>query len=77
MTTHNPGEDLYKKLKAENDHDLAKAEVTLEGGPGDGKTLQIPNGVMSLNLDIDGVTGGNAAKYLRSGRDTSVFVYYE
>lgn len=78
MTEHDPNIDpldaAYKaeeaRLRAENEQALSKSEITFLGGPADGESMDIPNGV--TELEVESVFG--AVVYIRDPESPELFV---
>jgi len=63
---------VQKKLQAENDALHVEHKVELINGPAKGTVLSIPDGVQTLDVEVDGVK----YQYLRSARSDNTFQIY-
>jgi hypothetical protein len=64
--------DIEKDLWKQNKLDRAKSKIIFQGGPADGQTFNIPHGVDTLEVEVEGAP----ATYVRSTSNTNVFVPY-
>lgn len=58
-----------RQMFAENEHALAKSKITFLGGPVDGETFDIPNGVAELAVE----TAFGPVVYVRDAVDIQTF----